>query len=98
MNDPTFRKDSRLRYFNAEVAGWLSGQVDVALNPSAEDYALNREIFEFEKKMVGREFRAGVPLLAGTDVLNPFCFPGFSLHDELSILLSCVIITVLFEE
>jgi imidazolonepropionase-like amidohydrolase len=24
--------------------------------------------------------------LAGTDVLNPFCFPGFSLHDELALL------------
>ena len=30
--------------------------------------------------------RAGVELLAGTDVLNPFCFPGFSLHDELGLL------------
>jgi imidazolonepropionase-like amidohydrolase len=27
--------------------------------------------------------RAGVPILAGTDVLNPYCMPGFSLHDEL---------------
>ena len=30
--------------------------------------------------------RAGVELLAGTDVLNPYCFPGFSLHDELTLL------------
>jgi imidazolonepropionase-like amidohydrolase len=30
--------------------------------------------------------RAGVEFIAGTDVLNPFCFPGFSLHDELAIL------------
>lgn len=27
-------------------------------------------------------FRAGVPIMAGTDTMNPFCFPGFSLHDE----------------
>ena len=27
--------------------------------------------------------RAGVGLLAGSDALNPYCFPGFSLHDEL---------------
>jgi Amidohydrolase family len=31
-------------------------------------------------------FRAGVPILAGTDSGNPFCFPGFSLHDELALL------------
>jgi imidazolonepropionase-like amidohydrolase len=30
--------------------------------------------------------KAGVPILAGTDTGNPFCFPGFSLHDELALL------------
>jgi len=35
---------------------------------------------------VGMMFRAGVPLLAGTDVMNPYCMPGFSLHDELALL------------
>jgi len=27
-----------------------------------------------------------VEFLAGTDVINPYCFPGFSLHDELELL------------
>src|SRR5688572_87712 len=31
-------------------------------------------------------YRAGVGILAGTDVGNPYCFPGFSLHDELELL------------
>jgi imidazolonepropionase-like amidohydrolase len=31
-------------------------------------------------------YRAGVGILAGTDALNPYCFPGFSLHDELALL------------
>ena len=30
--------------------------------------------------------KAGVQLLAGTDTGNPFCFPGFSIHDELALL------------
>jgi imidazolonepropionase-like amidohydrolase len=30
--------------------------------------------------------RPGVPILAGTDTGNPFCFPGFSLHEELALL------------
>jgi imidazolonepropionase-like amidohydrolase len=29
--------------------------------------------------------RAGVGILAGTDVRNAFCFPGFSLHEELAL-------------
>ena len=36
--------------------------------------------------MVRAMRRAGVQFLAGTDTLNPFCFPGFSLHDELALL------------
>ena len=30
--------------------------------------------------------RAGVGLLAGTDTPNPYCLPGFGLHDELALL------------
>jgi imidazolonepropionase-like amidohydrolase len=29
---------------------------------------------------------AGVGILAGTDEVSPFCSPGFSLHDELQLL------------
>ena len=31
-------------------------------------------------------YQAGVPILAGTDCLNPYCLPGFSLHGELHLL------------
>jgi imidazolonepropionase-like amidohydrolase len=31
-------------------------------------------------------YRAGVPLLAGSDALSPGVFPGFGLHDELELL------------
>jgi imidazolonepropionase-like amidohydrolase len=36
--------------------------------------------------LVGRLNRAGVPMLAGSDCPNPFVYPGFSLHDELGLL------------
>jgi imidazolonepropionase-like amidohydrolase len=36
--------------------------------------------------LVGRLNRAGVPILAGSDCPNPFVYPGFSLHDELGLL------------
>jgi hypothetical protein len=29
--------------------------------------------------------KAGVPMMAGTDLGNPFVLPGFSLHDELAL-------------
>ncbi|HWY44740.1 MAG TPA: amidohydrolase family protein [Candidatus Sulfotelmatobacter sp.] len=31
---------------------------------------------------------ANVPFLAGTDTPNPYTYPGFSLHDELELLVS----------
>src|SRR5204863_9596483 len=37
-----------------------------------------------EAIIVGQLFRAGVPILGGTDEQNQYCMPGFSLHDELA--------------
>jgi imidazolonepropionase-like amidohydrolase len=45
--------------------------------------ASRKRLFQKEMEVVGAMHRAGVKLLAGTDTGNPFCFPGFSLHDEL---------------
>ena len=35
------------------------------------------------RELVGEMHRAGVGILAGSDSQNPYCFPGFSLHDDL---------------
>jgi len=33
--------------------------------------------------------KSGVGLLAGTDTPNPYCFPGFGIHNELALLVQC---------
>jgi len=38
-------------------------------------------------EIVGTMHRAGVRFMAGTDVSNPYVYPGFSLHDELALFL-----------
>ena len=87
LNDPQFVRDQRLRYFTSEYRAWLAPKNDFRLqNWGADDFAREREQFQFSQKFVGAMFRAGVPLLAGTDTGNPYCFPGFSLHDELALL------------
>lgn len=35
------------------------------------------------KAMVGEMYRAGVPMMVGTDLANPYVFAGFSVHDEM---------------
>ena len=42
--------------------------------------------FQAYSRLVGEMQQAGVKIMAGTDVGNQFIYPGFSLHDELSLL------------
>ncbi len=44
--------------------------------------------FEINVELVGLLHAHGVSILAGTDVVKPFFVPGFSLHDELGLLVS----------
>jgi amidohydrolase family protein len=87
LNDSQFRTDDRVRYFSGEIRGWLVAKDDVRLKELTDtDFAVSRNLFAYDQKLVGEMFRAGVPMLAGTDAGNPYCFPGFSLHDELVLL------------
>jgi len=86
LDDPQFTSDKRLRYFSGEFRNWMNGSLDPRMKDSASDYAKMRTTFAAEERVTGQLFRAGVPMLAGTDVGNAFCFPGFSLHDELALL------------
>ena len=87
LNDSTYTDDDRLRYMPAQVAAQWDWRNDFRLkNRSPESWANARRSFQRSVELVGEMHRAKVPILAGTDVLNPFCFPGFSLHDELALL------------
>ena len=87
LDDSQFRNDRRLSYFSGEFRDWLAAKDDPRLASwTPADFQLERELFRYEEKAVGELFRGGVPMLAGTDTGNPFCFPGFSLHDELALL------------
>jgi imidazolonepropionase-like amidohydrolase len=87
-NDPQFAAAERLRYFGTEVRGFLAPGADGTGTGGLtdEDRRFARELFDFDRKIVGEMFRAGVGILAGTDCLNSYSFPGFGLHDELEYL------------
>jgi len=40
----------------------------------------------FHSALIAPLNRAGIPILAGSDVANPYVYPGFGLHDELGLL------------
>ena len=87
MNDPDFIKDDRLKYIDPFVRLYWDPRNDSRFKSmKAEDYAAQRKSFERGLELVGKMHRAGVSFLAGTDEANPYVFPGFSLHDELALL------------
>jgi hypothetical protein len=51
-----------------------------------ESVELRREEFRKYQELTGVLYRAGIMLLAGTDAPEPFVCPGFSLHQELELL------------
>jgi imidazolonepropionase-like amidohydrolase len=84
---PSFRDDARLKYMPRSTRASWDPLVDPLIhNGAAEDLELGKSQFQKNLEIVGAMHRAGVGLLAGTDVANAFCFPGFSLHDELALL------------
>jgi imidazolonepropionase-like amidohydrolase len=87
LNDPKLKNDPRLKYIPSQLRTFWDPSTDFRFkDKTAEDFALSRGVYNEHLKIVGMMNEAGVELLAGTDVLNPFCFPGFSLHDELGLL------------
>jgi imidazolonepropionase-like amidohydrolase len=83
-NDPSFfTNDPRLKYMPPRTrAGWSTPGIAVDYG----DPAMAAKEFQKDLELVGAMQKAGIGILAGTDTANAFCMPGFSLHDELGLL------------
>jgi hypothetical protein len=86
-DDPSFANDPRLKYLPRDIVSSWDPKADPFLkNKTAEDWAISKKVYTRDLELVGAMEHAGVEILAGTDTLNPYCLPGFSLHDELGLL------------
>jgi hypothetical protein len=83
LGDESFRGDGRLRYIPRVLQQRWNLR---ATNRSGGDNALEKKVLQKQFEIVEAMQKAGVPILAGTDTGNPYCFPGFSLHEELALL------------
>jgi imidazolonepropionase-like amidohydrolase len=89
LHDPALTNDSRLKYMPGELKSiWNpdTGADARFANMTPEDFALGKKVFQKDLELVGAMQHAGVDILAGTDTGNPYCLPGFGLHDELDLL------------
>ncbi|MFI9502963.1 amidohydrolase family protein [Nocardia sp. NPDC052566] len=80
-DDPASRE--MLRY----MPKWMSQFWQLSVDPlSAEQQETRRQNFDARLRLIAAMEAAGVGIVAGTDAGNPFVFPGYSLHEELELL------------
>ena len=86
LNDlPLVREHPDLKLVPARMRRYWESYRAGSNLPAATLDARQREVGKYQE-LTGILHRAGVPLLAGTDAPEPFVTPGFSLHQELEML------------
>jgi hypothetical protein len=84
--DPALIADPRLRYMPAEVVSTWNPPEDPRSSP--ENRAIAEQSLEAAGVICQAMQRSGAGMIAGTDLGLPNVFPGFSLHDELALLVA----------
>ncbi|MBI2407174.1 MAG: amidohydrolase family protein [Gemmatimonadetes bacterium] len=84
-DDSAYRHDPRLKYIpmRQQIAWAADANGMVASDPSP---AGRKSFMDFYRKglaLTNDAYRAGVPVMLGTDANDTFVFPGASVHDEL---------------
>jgi imidazolonepropionase-like amidohydrolase len=87
IKDSALIKDPRLQYALPMFKNMWNPANDFRLRTATDEFFENeKKEFELNKRILNLLHKGGVKILAGTDTPNPYCFPGFSLHDELQIM------------
>ena len=85
IDDPSVQDNPDLKYIPQGMRSFLAPKKDPR-NRSAQALRDAKQQMVRVYELVRLMKECEVPLLAGTDVLNPFCLPGFSLHGELQLM------------
>jgi hypothetical protein len=87
MRDSSFTSDPRVHYMMPGIAARWNPANDFRFKALTDEYfQIHQKILALQLTAIKKMQDAGVKLLAGTDFPNPYCFPGFSLHDELQLM------------
>ncbi len=81
-----YREDALLAYIDTETRNsWARDAGNYAALPPEVSVALHRFLVH-AMKITGDAYRAGVPILVGSDSPDSYIFPGFSYHLEMEML------------
>lgn len=85
LDDTTLANDSRLAYIPRFFAASWNPKNDFRFRAfTPDDWAVRKTLFKEQLDIVTLLHTSGVSFLAGTDLSNPYIYPGFSLHEELT--------------
>jgi imidazolonepropionase-like amidohydrolase len=80
-------RDPRMKYVPRVVLDrWMKTAAKNAVAAKLQDHSIPQGLMQKSEYVVGEMQKAGVKILVGTDTAAPFVYPGFSLHDELALL------------
>ncbi|MCW5935584.1 MAG: amidohydrolase family protein [Fimbriimonadia bacterium] len=86
LDDETLKTDSRLAYVPIFIRAMWDPKTDRRFQSyTPERYEMMRKTTQKERSLIALMQKSDVKLLAGTDAINPYCYPGFSLHEELEL-------------
>ncbi|MDO9257164.1 MAG: amidohydrolase family protein [Bacteroidales bacterium] len=87
LNDSIFINDNRKSYLQSYVIDLWKLQLSAYTQSQIDTFVKSARVrYFFELSLIGKMNEKGVKFIAGTDFPNPYVFPGFSLHDELSLM------------
>jgi imidazolonepropionase-like amidohydrolase len=84
---PNLTADARLKYVPRKLlATWNEGYRRQINATTSAQFSMRKALLERSLSIVGQMQKANVKILAGTDSAAPYVLPGFSLHEELALL------------
>jgi imidazolonepropionase-like amidohydrolase len=87
VDDLDKKGDWRAKYIPESDRQWWKPTVGFFFRYRTPEYIeAQKKYFQKELELCGAMHRAGVKFLAGTDTISAYTYAGFSLHDELALL------------
>ncbi len=87
--DIPFEKETNLQKFPKGMIDFWNGEVGKYRNRDTSYKQMMIKKYKNFQKVTYLLYKNGVPLLTGTDAINAFVYPGYSLHQELVLLKQC---------
>lgn len=87
VDDGTFFNDVRMKYIKpTDLENWKPENNFFLKYRTPEFIVQKKRLYQKELELTAALHKAGVPFMTGTDIPGAYTYPGFSLHDELALL------------